>query len=239
MGSVHYPILAAVTLALAIPVAAQEPEPVATRPVFTRPPVADSVTDSVAAQDSAPRKPGCWRAQPAPICAGYFLTEIGVETPLRSSRSRRDGVTRPDFAPRLNWAIGLMASSGRNSHGGAIAMTSELGSSINIAEYRYRRWMGTSTLDVGIGYKTNDVPDSLGAQRRGKGATAMLGYTPNRWIGVQLRGEWVRSRGRTHHALLVGVQSTRVSEYVFRGLFYAAIRALFERFGIEWEGEEE
>ena len=219
---------------------AQSPEPVAVKPVYTPPVVPDSTpTEPV---EAAPQRPGCWRAQPRPQCTGFFLTEFGVEAPLYSSRSLQAGRMRRDFPLRLVWSFGFMGTTGRHSHGGAVALTSDWMPDDGvpfIVEYRYRNWLDASAaMDASVGFKRSGVHHAPDASVTANGVTAMVGYTPNRWIGLSLRGDVVRARGRNHHAIMAGVQSTRASEFIVRGFFVAAVRALLGAIGLEVEEEE-
>ena len=228
----------ALALGFAATAGAQEPEPVAVKPTYTPPVVVDSTVPPE--QEPAPaRAPGCWRAQPMPRCPGFFLTDVSIETPVYSSRSTDGvGVLRRDFPVRLAWSVGFMATVGRHSHGGALAITSEETTSAGtVIEYRYRNWLGgEGAFDAGVGYRRGSVR-SAGEFARADGGTVMAGYTPNRWIGVTLRGDMMRARGRTHHALMLGATSTRASEFMFRAVLYGAIRALLGSIGIDLEEE--
>lgn len=105
-----------------------------------------------------------------------------------------------------------------------------------MAEWRYRRWLSaTQAVDVGAGYKTTYVWTPDAGDVRARGMTAMAGWTPNRWIGVSGRVDIVGENGRTHRAVMLGVQSTRGSEYVARALLVELWRALLAQIGVEWE----
>ena len=137
-----------------------------------------------------------------------------------------------------------MATIGRrHSTGLAVAITSEETNhfgSLNVVEWRYRNWVNSvSALDIGVGYKANGVRPPGTGLVDARGVTAMLGYTPTRWIGISARGDWVRARGQTHHGILLGLQSTRVSEHIFRVLAIGAVRALLAEIGIELEDDDE
>jgi hypothetical protein len=216
-------------------------EPVAPRPTHTRPPIdtlheltaADSARlDSLAQQARDVR---CWRARPMPECRMVFLTDIGVEFPLYSTPSNApSGVFSKSFPARLNWSIGLMRNGTRHSHGISLSLTSENVSQIpQIIEYRYRNWLGGgSAIDAGIGWKRNEVYKGTGLVP-GEGMTFLLGYTPSRWVGATVRYDFVNVRGRTFRGVLLGVQSTRTSEYVFKGLALAIVDGLLARIGFE------
>lgn len=227
----------ALALTLAASAAAQAPEPVAVKPTYTAP-VVDSVETPVEEPPPA-RRPGCWRAQPMPACPGFFLTDIGIETPLYSTRTNDAGRLRGSVPMRLVWSIGFMGTSGRHSHGGAVALTSDDNVRAGtVIEYRYRNWPGgNSAFDAGLGYRRTSVRQG-DEMVQARGATLLAGYTPNRWIGVTLRGDVLRARGRSHNALMIGATSTRASEFMFRAVFIEMVRALFGSIGIEWEEEE-
>jgi hypothetical protein len=226
-------------------VAGAQSEPVAVRPPYTRP-VIDS-TEMAPTQDSAATPastaPGCWRAQSR--CSSFFLTDMGVEFPLHSTRlgePTASGRRRSDFGTRLMWTFGVMGTKGRQSHGAAFSIASELSSSAFFPytfEYRYRNWVtSTSALDGGLGYKTHEVwVDGVGAVK-GHGMTAMLAFTPSRFIGVNARFDLIRARGTNHSAVLLGLQSTRLSEVMMRFVFVETIRAVLGRIGIELEDED-
>ena len=234
------PASIALALCLAGTASAQEPEPVAVKPTYVPPVLEDSIAlpDEQAPQPAS--GPGCWRAQPMPRCPGFFLTDIGIETPMFSTRTRDAGRLRGAFPMRLMWSIGLMGTSGRHSHGGAIAVTSD--ETVNaglVIEYRYRNWLGgDGAFDAGLGYRRGSVSLS-GETVQARGVTLLAGYTPNRWIGVTLRGDLLRARGRPHSALMIGATSTRASEFMFRAVFIEIVRALFAKIGVELEDEEQ
>jgi hypothetical protein len=175
-----------------------------------------------------------------PRCPGFFLTDIGIETPMFSTRTRDGGRYRGAFPMRLMWSIGMMETSGRHSHGGALAVTSD--ETVNagmVIEYRYRNWLGgDGAFDAGMGYRRGSVRDSS-EMVRARGVTLLAGYTPNRWIGVTVRGDLLRAQGRSHNALMIGVTSTRASEFMFRAVFIEIVRALFAKIGVELEEEEQ
>lgn len=211
----------------------------AVKPTYVPPVMEDSIAPSEEQQPQPPSGPGCWRAQPMPRCPGFFLTDIGVETPM-FSRSRASGRHRSAFPMRLMWSVGLMGTSGRHSHGGAIAVTSdETANTGMVIEYRYRNWLGgDGAFDAGLGYRRGSV--HLASETvQARGVTLLAGYTPNRWIGVTLRGDLMRAHGRSHNALMIGVTSTRASEFMFRAVFIELVRALFAKIGIELEEEEQ
>ena len=219
-------------------------EPIAPRPVHTRPPI-DSVSpaadsahlDSLAQQARHVR---CWRARPMPECRMVFLTDIGFELPLYTTAT-----TSPDphysksFPFRAAWSIGLMRNGDRHSHGVSLGFTSETSRQFpQIVEYRYRNWLGRgSAVDASIGWKRNSVWQGTG-QANAQGMTFLLGYTPTRWVGANVRYDLVNAGGRTHRGVMLGVQSTRVSEYMFQGLALAIVDGLLAKIGIEREREE-
>ena len=235
-------VVVAFLILAAFPLLAQETEPVAVKPVYTPPAVPDTVVQAEPSPD-APRQPGCWRAQPMPRCSGFFLTDIGLEYPVLGTRTPNAGRLRPDFPFRLTWNVGIMGTRGRHSHGGAIGITSDdnEGSPLPfLVEYRYRNWLGGhAALDAGLGYRRNGVRDSLGAVRAAHGVTLMAGFTPNRWIGASVRADMVRRAGRTHSGVLLGVQSTRASEFMFRMVLVTAVRAVLGSIGLEVEEDED
>lgn len=218
-------------------------EPVATRPVHTPPPIDTVSGDTVVILADQPRRPNCWRAQPRPACAAFFVTDIGIEVPLRSTRTADPaaGHRKVDFPTRVVWTFGFMGTRGRHSTGPAISITTEEVQNTfapNIYEWRYRNWLaGSPAIDVGLGYKVNEVWEQGVGLVGARGITAMLGYTPTRYIGLSARGDFVRSPSRNHRAVLVGVQSTRLSELMIKHLFIGVIRALLASIGIELEEE--
>jgi hypothetical protein len=221
-------------------------EPVAPRPVHTRPPI-DSVSpaadsahlDSIA---QATRHTRCWRARPMPDCRMVFLTDIGFEFPLYTTAT-----TSPDphysksFPFRAAWSIGLMRNGDRHSHGVSLGFATESSRKFpQIVEYRYRSWLGRgSALDASIGWKRNSVWQD-GGHANAQGMTFLLGYTPSRWVGANVRYDLVNAGGRTHRGVMLGIQSTRVSEYTFKFLALAIVDGLLAKIGIERDtGEEE
>jgi hypothetical protein len=221
-----------------MPASAQE-EPVAVRPIFTPPPP-DTIADTLATVPAADRRipPTCWRAKPRPPCNGFFLTDFGVEVPLRSTRhvDPANGRPRADFSERLIWTFGFMGTKGRHSFGPAISVTSEEFLGVNIIEGRYRNWLGRSAaIDAAVGFKANDVRHAGGDRVRARGVTAMLGFTPNRYIGVSVRGDLVRARERNHRAILVGATSTRFSEIAMKNVVLWTLRTMLGAIGVELE----
>ena len=212
-------------------------EPVAVKPPYVRPPIDTAVTDSAVADSVRPTPPNCWRAQPMPPCTGFFLTEIGVETPLIArSRAPDPEAPRSDIRTRFVWSFGIMGTKGRNSHGGVASVTvDEATAPLSFAlEYRYRRWLTPRhALDFGGGYRSVSMwRDSWGFER-GHGVTAHAGYTYNPWVGVVLRGDMVRGLGRNARALQVGLRSTRASELALQLTAILAWRAALAAIGIE------
>lgn len=218
-------------------------EPVAERPRHIPPPVDTTIQAVDSANTGAPR-PNCWRASPRPPCEGFFLTEIGVDFPMLSTR-RDDPATlaRRDFGARMMWSFGIMGTKGRHSHGGVFSFGPEGGVDERIPhsfEYRYRNWLNEGTaVDAGIGYRATGMWKNGTGLIPAKGVTAMVAFTPNRWIGVSLRGELVRSGGRERRALLAGVQSTRGSEFALKWTAILIVRTALQAIGFEWEEEEE
>lgn len=217
-------------------------EPVAVRPVHTPPPL-----DTTTIVPEEQQRPNCWRAQSRPPCNGFFLTDLGIELPLRSTHHvdpadpAARGGRHADFQTRLVWTFGFMATKGRHSHGGAVSITSEETRSPgipNVIEWRYRNWLGASAaVDVGVGYKANEVWAPGVGLVGARGVTAMLAYTPMRYVGVSVRADLVRARGRDHRALLVGLQSTRLSEVMIKHTFLLIIRTMLGAIGVEVEEE--
>lgn len=212
----------------------------AVKPTYVPPVLEDSIAlpDEQAPQPAS--GPGCWRAQPMPRCPGFFLTDIGIETPLYSTRTGDAARLRGSVPMRLMWSVGFMGTSGRHSHGGAFALTSDDNVRAGtVIEYRYRNWLGgNSAFDAGLGYRGTSVRQG-DEWVQARGATLLAGYTPNRWIGVTLRGDVLRARKRSHNALMIGAASTRASEFMFRAVFIEIVRALFAKIGIELEDEEQ
>ena len=211
----------------------------AVKPTYVPPVMEDSIAPPDEQEPQPASGPGCWRAQPMPRCPGFFLTDIGIETPMFSTRTRDAGRLRGAFPMRLTWSVGFMGTSGRHSHGGALAATSdETVSAGMVIEYRYRNWLGgDGAFDAGLGYRRGAVRDAS-EMVRASGVTLLAGYTPNRWIGVTLRGDLLRARGRAHNALMIGATSTRASEFMFRAVFIEMVRALLGSIGIDLEEEE-
>ena len=228
---------AALLLAASASAAAAQSEPVATRPTQVKPPVIDSGfvarQDSIDAAEAAAARqpPSCWRARS--FCPAFFITDLGVETALLSTRT-----PMRDFEFRAVWTIGVMGGKGRHAHGAAFSLNGESAGEVPwMLEYRYRNWRGESALDAGIGFKRGNIgPWKI--VRRMQGPTAFVGYTPNRWIGIDVRADVLRSSVRWHRDLAIGAKSTMVSEFIFRELPGAIFRAILERMGIETSDEE-
>lgn len=235
-----------VALAAAVNGAGAQAEPLANRPRYIKPVIdttpRDSVRDSTTSPMARPR-PNCWRAQPLPRCPGFFVTDIGVEVPVYTTR-RREPLRSPsgrDFGTRLVWGIGFMRNFGDRAMGPVASITSDNATRGLpwMAEWRYRQWLSaTGAVDVGVGYKTSSVWQAGAGELRGRGVTAMVGWTPNRWIGLSARTDLVAARGQTHRAVLLGVESTRSSELLARMIVVELWRALLAKIGVEWEDEE-
>ena len=220
----------------------QQSEPVAERPRHI-PPLVDSalVSDSAPAQ---PAPPNCWSAQRRPPCEGFFLTQIGMEIPVLGTR-RNDPAERArrDFGARFAWSFGFMGTKGRHSHGGTFSFSSEPMADERIphvVEYRYRNWVhATGAIDAAVGYKVADVWKNGTGLVRGRGMTAMVGFTANRWVGVSVRGDLIRAAGRERRGLMLGVHSTRGSELAIKYTAILMARTALAAIGIEWEEEEQ
>ena len=165
-----------------------------------------------------------------------FLTDFGIEAPLHTTRSNDPNARyyKRAFDVRGSWSVGLMRNGERHSHGVSLALTTEAGTRFPmIAEYRYRQWRRHVAIDAGIGLKQQDVwIDNVGLIR-GRGFTTLLGASPNRWVGANLRYEQMTVRGKRFTGIMLGVQSTRVSEYIFQGLALAIVDGLLARIGLE------
>jgi hypothetical protein len=223
-------------LLLAARVHAQEPA--AQRPVHV-PPEMDTV--AVDSAEARPAPPSCWRARRRPPCEGFFLTELGVHVPIATTGHRDpagpSGAMK-DFPTRVTWTFGLMATTGPHSHGGAFSITTEEGAAINLVEYRYRRWLtSTSTIDAGLGFKTNAIWQPGEGFVPARGGTVMLGFTPSHWVGASIRADVVRARGATHRGVLAGLHSTRASEWLARVIVVEVFRALLGAIGIELDDD--
>ena len=237
----------AAVMSVVMPAVLLSQEPVAQKPVGAVPvdsvgpmsPADSAHLDSLAQQARHVR---CWRARPMPDCRMVFLTDFGLDGPLHTTTSRDPAARYYNraFDLRMNWSIGLMRNGDRHSHGVSLAVTSEAGLTFPmIAEYRYRRWLNQFALDAGVGLKRHDVwIDNVGLTR-GNGLTTLLGISPSRWIGASLRYETMKVRGQRFTGVMLGVQSTRVSEYTFRFLGIALRDWLLGLIGFEWEGEAE
>lgn len=229
-------------LVVAGEMAGAQSEPVATRPWYVRPPMDSVSADSATTTDTQParRGPGCYRAQSLPRCLGFLVTDFGFEHPVYTTRHTPAPIySGRDFEQRVTFSLGAMRNFGRHAMGPVAAITSESGPAWML-EWRYRNWLtATQAVDVGLGYKTNSVWQNDDVERRGRGVTAMIAWTPSRWIGVSARMELIRARDETHRGLLLGAQSTRVSEFILREMPGAIMRALLARIGIEVENEDD
>lgn len=238
----HYLLPALVNLLAPLALQGQS-EPVAVRPEHVPPPV-----DSTADSSRTPPPPSCWRARPRPPCEGFFLTDFGLEVPVASTR-RTDapgvrGGQGPDFGIRGVWTFGFMGTAGRHSHGATLSFLLDemIGESLSYTlEWRYRNWLSRSAaVDAAIGYKRAPMWQNGAGLVPARGMTMLVALTPNRWIGVSARMDLMRVDGRTPRALLLGVQSTRVSEGAIKFVAVEMLRAALARIGVELEdGDEE
>jgi hypothetical protein len=220
---------------------AQE-EPVAVRPTYVRPPVdsAFAAETGVELPSSPARAPSCWRARWKP-CPGFFLTEFGVEQPLASTKHvDTSGARRTDFAVRAVWTFGFLGTKGRHSNGVVLSLRTESAETVPFAlEWRYRNWLSQrASIDAGLGYQTNQVWEPGVGLVNGRGVTAMIGFTPSTYVGFSLRTDVIRARHRDHRALMIGVQSTRLSEVFIKYAAIGVARALLAKIGIELETED-
>jgi len=215
---------------LLVPVTLGAQEPVAVKP--TQAPLDSILADSSAwVRDTTPPQPNCWRPQRRPPCDSYFLTEIGLEGPIRSRQ----------FGERVTWTFGVMGTHGNSSHGGAFTLYAEpqLDMSIPFSlEWRYRRWLSNSaSANAALGYMRTRL--IRGAETvPGQGVTAMIGLTANQWIGLTLRGELIRGGGHTARGFMLGATSTRVSEFFIREMALGALRALLGKIGLDLGDDE-
>lgn len=164
-----------------------------------------------------------------------FLTDFGFEWPVVTTRTASaPPVWRDAFLLRANWSLGLMRNGNRHSHGLSFSMmTEDLDALPHLIEYRYRNWLGGGhAIDAGLGLRRTSVwggTDLVPA----KGYSAMLGYTPTRWIGASIRYDRVKANDRAFTALALGLQSTRVSEYAFKFVGIAIVDGLLAKIGFE------
>jgi hypothetical protein len=188
-----------------------------------------------------------------PPCPGFFLTEFGIDHPLFSTRRNdrspvglsrwRSGI-QPDFNTRVTWTFGFMGTRGSDSHGATFSLVGETESMTSrvpfTLEYRYRRWLrGSSAFDASAGYRTADVWKDGTGLVSARGITAMAGYTFNPYIGVSVRGDLLRSSGRTRRAIALGARSTRLSEVFIKYTAIAVARAALAAIGIELSEDED
>lgn len=176
-----------------------------------------------------------------PECRMVFLTDIGIDMPLSTTSSHAPNpIYSKSFPARLNWSLGLMRNGDRHSHGVSLSITSDAGLRFPmIAEYRYRQWRNQFAIDAGLGLKRHEIWVDNGGLVAGTGLTTMLGFSPSRWFGTSLRYETMRVRGQRFTGVMLGVQSTRVSEYAFQFLAIGIRDWLLGLIGFEWEGEGE
>lgn len=212
-------------------------EPAAPKPVSVLPPLDTLSPADTARLDSArvrDRNARCWRARPMPECRMIFLTDFGAEFPVTSSRQpSAPPLYQRVFTERLSWSIGLMRNGHRHAHGVSISLVSEnLSTFPMIVEYRYRNWLGGShALDAGIGLRRSDAWIGSGLAPA-RGYTLMLGYSPTRWVGLTVRRDEVWANHAPYKSVMLGVNSTRVSEYAFKFVALALVDGLLGKIGL-------
>lgn len=179
------------------------------------------------------RAPNCFRAQPAPLCRVFMLSEFAFESPFASTR-RTDplGVDTRDFRNRALWSMGAMRNVGRDSYGGVAAVAYEEATPGYMPwtiEARYKRWLTPRfTVDAGVGYKHRQVwSETAQALVPARGVTAMAGVMPTRYVGVSVRADVLSGGGRTAHGVSLGVRSQWLAEQFVRFTALAATRRVF------------
>jgi hypothetical protein len=238
------------------PLYAQQTEPAAIKP---RLPPRDSLFDSTfvaqQSQDSAARananRANCWRPTRRRECPGHFLTELGVEFPIASTR-RMDVAFNPggrglqrDFGTRLVWTFGFMGTKGNNSYGGTWSLIGEDEDAEDVyipfvLEGRYKRWINDRwSADAALGYRRAQVWRNGVGLVGGHGATLMLGVVANPYVGVTLRSDLIRGGDRTTRSLMAGITSTRGSEFLLKTVALGLLRAALGAIGIHVGEDDE
>lgn len=114
----------------------------------------------VSGQEQADERPAqaCWRGQPLPTCAGFFLVEAQVSHPLYSGTRQvtfSDGTRfrRKTFETRVDWNLGYMVNVAPEwAVGGMLTLGLHAPGPLTGISARLRRWLRDDlSAEVGAG----------------------------------------------------------------------------------------
>ena len=165
---------------------------------------------------------GCWlRPAPLPTCSSFIVTEASAEFALK----RRENVSNPRFM----LGVGLMKNvDTQSSVGGVVAWDVGRGWAVPArGDVRYRRWLSSGAIDLGIGAVQRNAisPDGSVITGRVFGPTAMVG-AEWKYIALDLRGESIRVNGTSFNDAYLGARTTSVGAPIAVLIGLAAIVAV-------------
>jgi hypothetical protein len=177
------------------------------------------------AQGDTPAAKGSWHCYvntgPAPKCRWIIITELGVEHPFLTTSTRFESSTYTgprldDFRRRTMTVIGLLKTRGTDRAIGVVLgydwdRSQDLP---NRMEVRYRKWRGSTAVDLGGG---------LAALGRG---VSLSGGFDQKFVGIDARVDLVPANGRLMAAGFVGGRATSIAAPItfvtLVGLLFAA-----------------
>lgn len=154
----------------------------------------------VSAQERADEHPshGCWRGQPLPTCAGFFLVEAQLSHPLYSGLhdlTFGDGSTfrQKTFETRVDWNLGYMVNVAPEwAAGGMLTLGLHAPGPLTGISARLRRWLRDDlSVEVGAGALRTHGHTALRQGLWGGTADARINFADRgslfvRWDGVGL-----------------------------------------------------
>ena len=159
----------------------------------------------------------CWRGKPAPKCTSFWITELGVDASMASTRTvliddfgagnvyRR---AERDFDSRLTWTVGPMFNtSPRRAIGGTLSL-SPVNNNTRVTLEARRRWWANDDLafDLSAGGFRMPLPRAAGgAYRDGYGLTAGALVVGGDLINVNGRVDLLVTGGKMRAGTSVGL----------------------------------
>lgn len=122
----------------------------------------------------------CYRAQPAPECSVFFITNAGGYVNPGASRGGTP------FRAIVDWGV-MVNATPRNAIGASWFVTFDEDDFTTGPVIRYRRWFARDrSLDVGLGTVV------AGGQLKAGSILGTVKYSPVHWFGVGVRPEYLR-----------------------------------------------
>lgn len=152
----------------------------------------------VAGQEQPDEGPphACWRGQPLPACAGFFLVEAQVSLPVYSGSrevafSRGSTFDRATFETRMDWNLGYMVNVAPEwAVGGMLTLGLHAPDPLTGISARVRRWLRDDvSVEVGAGALRTHGHSALREELWGGTADARINLADRgsffvRWDGV-------------------------------------------------------